>query len=200
MWWLELETQPATELTASHVEDSASVHPTAMLDTSTGPIFIGRRTKICAGAFIQGPAHIGDDCLIGNLAMIRGPVTFGNGVRVGFATELKNAVLAANVAIGPQCFVADSKVDEGAYLGAQVRTSNHRLDKKNVSVVVDGLSIDSGRDKLGCWIGARTTLGIQCIVLPGRIVPADSMFAPRITIEKNFEAGRYRVKQVLESF
>lgn len=200
MWWLDLDNQRALSLPETHIDESANIHPTTTLDTTAGPIYIGRRTKVCAGAFIYGPAYIGDDCMIGNLAMIRGPVTLGHGVRIGFATELKNALLADNVTIGPQCFVSDSKVDEGAYLGAQVRTSNQRLDKKSVSVVIEGQTIDSGREKLGCWIGARTSLGIQCIVLPGRIVPADSLFAPRIIIEKNLPPGCYRIKQALETF
>ena len=70
--------------------------------------------------------------------MVRGPVAIGNGTRIGFATEIKNAIIGERVTIGPQCFVADSKIENDAYLGAQVRTSNHRLDKATVKVMVDG--------------------------------------------------------------
>src|SRR5690606_7112307 len=137
MWWLDLDNQRALSLPETHIDESANIHPTTTLDTTAGPIYIGRRTKVCAGAFIYGPAYIGDDCMIGNFAMMRGPITLGNKVRIGFATELKNALIGEGVAIGPQCFVSDSRVDQHAYLGAQVRTSNHRLDKKHVSVVID---------------------------------------------------------------
>ncbi|MGH8524209.1 MAG: acetyltransferase, partial [Gammaproteobacteria bacterium] len=120
--------------------------------------------------------------------------------RIGFATEVKNAVIGQGVTIGPQCFIADSKIDSGAYLGAQVRTSNHRLDQRTVEVLVEGQRIDTGLEKLGCHIGARASLGIQVIVLPGREIAPDSTFAPRITVEKNLPTGRYRLAQQLESF
>jgi len=113
---------------------------------------------------------------------------------------VKNAIIDTDVSIGPMCFVADSKVDAEAYLGGLVRTSNHRLDRETVKVMIHGDMIDSGRSKLGCHIGARAALGIQVIVLPGRIVAADSTFAPRIIIERNLPSARYRLEQKLETF
>jgi bifunctional UDP-N-acetylglucosamine pyrophosphorylase/glucosamine-1-phosphate N-acetyltransferase len=205
MWWAEFETLPAEIAAAArsavhNVDPSAKVHPEALLDDSNGPILIGAGTMVCRGAVIRGPAMIGANCLVGDQAMLRGPVWLGDGTRIGFATELKNAIVGEQVAIGPMCFVADSKLERGAYLGALVRTSNHRLDRANVSVMVDGRPMDSGRDKLGCLIGAGASLGIQVIILPGRIVAAGSLFGPRITIEKNLPAGRYRLAQRLEAF
>jgi bifunctional UDP-N-acetylglucosamine pyrophosphorylase/glucosamine-1-phosphate N-acetyltransferase len=170
------------------------------LDTSRGSIVVGNRTRVCEGAHIVGPVEIGMDCLIGNLAMIRGCTKIGDGTRIGFATEIKNALIEERVVIGPQCFVADSKLESEVYLGAQVRTSNHRLDKRTVQVVIDGESIDTGLEKLGCLIGARAALGIQVIVLPGRVIAPDSIFAPRITVEKNLPTGRYRPAQQLETY
>jgi UDP-N-acetylglucosamine diphosphorylase / glucose-1-phosphate thymidylyltransferase / UDP-N-acetylgalactosamine diphosphorylase / glucosamine-1-phosphate N-acetyltransferase / galactosamine-1-phosphate N-acetyltransferase len=149
---------------------------------------------------IQGPAVIGEDCLVGNYALIRGPVSMGDGARIGFAAEIKNAIIEERVLIGPQCFVADSKLERRAYLGAQVRTSNHRLDGQTVKVVVDGAQHDTGLEKLGCHIGAGASLGIQVIILPGRIVASGSTFGPRTTVEKNLPRGRYRLAQQLELY
>lgn len=207
MWWVELDALPAAiaaEATRgggwSAVDPTAEVHPEALLDDSQGPILIGARTNVCRGAVIRGPAMLGADCLVGDQAMVRGPVSLGDGVRLGFACELKNALVGAGTAIGPMCFVADTKLGRDAYLGAMVRTSNHRLDRETVKVVIDGRRVDSGREKLGCLIGEGASLGIQVIVLPGRIVAPGSLFGPRITIEKNLPAGRYRLAQQLEAF
>jgi bifunctional UDP-N-acetylglucosamine pyrophosphorylase/glucosamine-1-phosphate N-acetyltransferase len=206
MWWLELGAQSGARPNACNpngapsVDPLASVDDTAVLDTTGGPITIGARTRICPGAHLVGPLDIGNDCLIGNLCMVRGPARIGNGTRIGFASEIKNAIIEERVTIGPQCFVADSKLEAGAYLGAQVRTSNHRLDKKNVTVMVDGEPVDTGLEKLGCLIGAGAALGIQVIVLPGRVIAPGSIFAPRVTVEKNLPTGRYRNAQLLEAF
>lgn len=206
MWWRDLQSQKELWPRSCEPGDLLIVDPTAIiaddvvLDTSHGPITIGQRTKICRGAYLQGPLAIGSDCMIGNLAIVRGPARIGDGTRIGFAAEIKNAIIEERVTIGPQCFVADSKIESDAYLGAQVRTSNHRLDKANVKVMVDGEAVDTGLEKLGCLIGARSALGIQVIVLPGRVIAPDSLFAPRITIAKNHPAGNYRPIQQLEAF
>ncbi|HEX6660286.1 MAG TPA: hypothetical protein VF067_00225 [Sphingomicrobium sp.] len=206
MWWREIEAQARSGRRFCSSDESLDIHPDAIVDGNAclnakyGPIVIGARTRICPGAYLEGPLEIGDDCLIGNLVVVRGPARIASGTRIGFATEIKNAIIAERVTIGPQCFVADSKIEAGAYLGAQVRTSNHRLDGKTVSVIVEGALIDTGLEKLGCLIGAGAALGIQVIVLPGREVAPGSVFAPRITIEKNLPAGRYRPVQQLESF
>lgn len=176
MWWRELAAQrPPCEACGTgdclHVDASAIVAPDAVLDTGSGPIVVGARTRIAAGAHIRGPAFIGNDCLVGNLALVRGPVTIGNGSRIGFATEVKNAIIGERVAVGPQCFVADSKLEDGAYLGAQVRTSNHRLDRRTVEVMAGSKRLDTGLEKLGCLIGSGAALGIQVIVLPAEALP-----------------------------
>lgn len=206
MWWDDLAALPAGIVAEASrggrlaIDPTAEIHPDAVLDQSQGPILIGARSIICRGASIRGPALIGADCLIGDQTMIRGPVSIGDGVRIGFSSEVKNAIIEQGVAIGPMCFVADSRIGRDAYLGALVRTSNHRLDRETVKVMVDGRTMDSGRDKLGCQIGERASLGIQVIILPGRIVAAESQFGPRITIEKNLPAGRYRLEQRIETF
>ncbi len=58
----------------------------------------------------SGPVVIGANCLIGNYAFIRPGTIISNGVKIGFATEIKNAVIEAEATIGPQCFIADSVV------------------------------------------------------------------------------------------
>ena len=185
MWWLEIENldERLNELAGdtSVIDPTAVIEPGAILDDTLGPIVIGPRSKICTGAVLRGPIVIGAECLVGNLSMVRGPVLIGD-----------------RVSIGPQCFVADSKVDEDAYLGAQVRTSNQRLDREAISVRMGNREIATNCDKLGCWIGARASLGIQVIVLPGRVIAADSLFEPRVTIARNHPSGRYRARQAVE--
>ena len=204
MWWAEISgldqrlmgLNPAGE-SSSHL--TAVIEPGAALDDSSGPIVIGAHTRVCAGALLRGPLIIGDHCLIGNHTMIRGPSLVGHHVRIGFASEIKQALIGNHVSIGPQCFVGDSQIDDDAYLGAQVRTSNQRLDRQPISVRDDTGETLTGRVKLGCWIGARSALGIQVIVLPGRVIAPDSLFEPRITINRNYPSGRYRTAQTLEA-
>lgn len=199
-WWDKIAALDglANQLTASMVHPTAIIEDGALLDDRAGAIRIGAGTRICSGALIRGPVEIGADCLLGNAALVRGPTTIADGTRIGHAVEIKRALIGIGVAIGPMCFVADSWVDCQAYLGAMVRTSNQRLDRKPVFVRHEGKFVPTGADKLGCWIGAQAALGIQVIILPGRVVAPRSLIEPRVTITQNLPTGRYRVRQELE--
>jgi UDP-N-acetylglucosamine diphosphorylase / glucose-1-phosphate thymidylyltransferase / UDP-N-acetylgalactosamine diphosphorylase / glucosamine-1-phosphate N-acetyltransferase / galactosamine-1-phosphate N-acetyltransferase len=198
MWWKELEVQAA-----SFADLQPCVDPRAIIATTAilrGAVRVGPGARICHGAYIEGPVVIGADTLVGNNALIRGATHIGEDCRIGFACEVKNSIIEHGVALGPQCFVADTKVEAHAYLGAQVRTSNHRLDGANVHVLVDGDLVDTGCGKLGALIGARARLGVNVVILPGRIVAPDTLLGPRITVARNLSPGRYRLVQQLESF
>ena len=203
MWWrdvrdLDGQVSLLVGQEPAGVARSARIDPRAEIDESLGPVVIGAGTRVCAGAVIRGPAVIGDHCLIGNGAFIRGPVWIGSHVTIGYGTEVKQAIIGGRSSLGPLCFVADSRIDEGAYLGALVRTSNQRLDRRAVSVEEDGKLVATGMDKLGCWIQSGASLGIQVIILPGRVIAAGTTLEPRITVTRNLPRGHYRVSQTLE--
>lgn len=199
-WWTAIAAlgESFAGETADRRDPSALIDPAATIDSSAGPVAIGAGTRICAGAVLRGPLRIGPGGLVGNGAFLRGPLVIGTGVSIGYCTELKQAVIGDRVAIGPLCFVADSRVDDVAYLGAMVRTSNQRLDRRPVTVRQDGGPVETGLAKLGCWIGAGASLGIQVIVLPGRVIAPGTLIEPRVTVSRNLPRGHYRLAQALE--
>ena len=202
MWWTEVaciaDTVANHPSLAGGIDPTASIDPDAVLDISNGPIAIGAGSRICPGAIVRGPVVIGAGCLIGHRALIRGAALIGNRVRIGYTAEIKTSVVRDGCTIGPLCFVGDSVLEPEVYLGALVRTSNQRLDRRAIQTEHDGAMLDTGLDKLGCWIGARSALGIQVVVLPGRVIAPDSMFEPRVTVTRNLPPGRYRASQTLE--
>jgi UDP-N-acetylglucosamine diphosphorylase / glucose-1-phosphate thymidylyltransferase / UDP-N-acetylgalactosamine diphosphorylase / glucosamine-1-phosphate N-acetyltransferase / galactosamine-1-phosphate N-acetyltransferase len=197
MWWNDLNHIESEILKLSDRKNNFSelTSKNILIDESLGPIIIGHNTIICENVTLKGPIYIGNNCLIGNNCFIRSNTFINDNVKVGFSTEIKNSIIENDVCIGPQCFVADSIIKQYAYLGAQVRTSNHRLDKKNISVIINEKLIDTGKEKLGCYIGENSSLGVQVVILPGRVVPENSLFGPKIIIEKNFSSGRYLLNQ-----
>lgn len=204
MWWKEIDSIHSDILRLAETSGALNGTPLPsshrgvaglVIDESKGPVIISEGVRLCENVIIKGPAYIGRNCLIGNNAFIREGAWIGDNVNIGFATEIKNSIIRNNVSIGPQCFVADSKIEANAYLGAQVRTSNHRLDKRNVQVLADGQLQDSGREKLGCLIGENAALGVQVVILPGRVVAENTMIGPKIIVEKNLPTGSYTLKQ-----
>ena len=104
-----------------------------IIDESAGEVVIGANTRICHGAVIQGPVVIGANCLIGNYAFIRPGTIISNGVKIGFATEIKNAVIEAEATIGPQCFIADSVVAKPRNISGTAYVSKPTAHKTDIS-------------------------------------------------------------------
>ena len=203
MWWDDIaqlaEQVARNPQLVTGIDPSAQIARDAELDETHGPISIGAGTTICSGTVIRGPVIVGADCMIGNRAMIRGATVIGDRVRVGYCSEIKHSVIGEDTAIGPLCFVADSLVEHSVYLGALVRTSNERLDHTEIRVLHEGSTRATGLRKLGCYIGAGSALGIQVVVLPGRVIAPTTVYEPRITVARNLPTGRYRAVQTLEA-
>lgn len=202
MWWRDIARQNELVLRdprmRAGLSADACISKSAELDASFGPISIGARSVVCSGAIIRGPVIIGDDCLIGNNAVVRSATVIEDGVRLGYCAEIKNSWIGSNCSIGPLCFVSDSVLEDEVYLGAMVRTSNERLDHEVINIVEQGCKVTTGLTKLGCKIGKGSSLGIQVIILPGRLIAPGTTYEPRATVTRNLPPGRYRVAQNLE--
>lgn len=202
MWWRDIARLNELVLTDPRIlaglHADAVIAKKAELDTSFGPIAIGAGTVVCSGAIIRGPVIIGEDCLIGNNSVVRSATVLEDGVKLGYCAEVKNSWIGAKCAIGPLCFVSDSILEDEVYLGAMVRTSNERLDREPIEIVEQGCKVATGLSKLGCKIGRGSSLGIQVIVLPGRLIAPGTIYEPRATVTRNLPPGRYRVAQNLE--
>lgn len=162
---------------------------------SENSIRVGKDTFIAEDAKLNGQIQIGDNCMIGTGVLIRGNVHIHDNVKIGYGVEIKNSVIKANTIIGPLCYLGDSLIEENVYLGALVRTSNHRLDRAAVKTWNGWAYEDTGLEKLGAWIQGNTSLGVGVVILPGRIVPKRSIFSPNIVITKNYPPGVYKLTQ-----
>lgn len=165
--------------------------------TAEDSIRVGKDTFISQDAKLSGQIRIGDNCMIGTGVIIRGNVHIHDNVKIGYGVEIKNSVIKANTTIGPLCYLGDSLVEENVYLGALVRTSNHRLDRAPIKSWNGQAYENTGLEKLGAWIQESTSLGVGIVILPGRIVPKGSIFSPHIVITKNYPEGDYRLTQTI---
>lgn len=182
-WWLELK----------ELRESINVYGEP--GSPVRPAYTGNNTRISGDAVFSGSVIIGDNCMIGTGAVIRGNVIIGNNVKVGYGVEIKDSVIKDDTTIGPLCYIGDSLIEKGVYMGALVRTSNHRLDRETVKSWNGEAFEETGHEKLGAWVKENASLGIGVVILPGRIVPENSIFEPHIVITKNYVPGHYRAQQ-----
>lgn len=159
------------------------------------PAYTGNNTFISNDAIFNGKIIIGDNCMIGTGALIRGNVIIEDNVRIGYGAEIKDSIIREKTTIGPLCYIGDSLIEKEVYMGALVRTSNHRLDREIIKSWNGEIYEETGFEKLGAWVKEKSALGIGVIILPGRIVPENSIFEPHIVIMKNYVPGHYRSEQ-----
>ena len=135
------------------VHETAQVMPSALVQ---GPCIIGPNTEVRHCAFIRGSALIGSDCVVGN------------------STELKNCILFDGVQVPHFNYIGDSILGHKAHFGAGAVTSNVRGDKAHVRI--DG--VDTGRKKVGAFVGDRGEIGCNAVLNPGTVIGRDAQVYP----------------------
>jgi UDP-N-acetylglucosamine diphosphorylase / glucose-1-phosphate thymidylyltransferase / UDP-N-acetylgalactosamine diphosphorylase / glucosamine-1-phosphate N-acetyltransferase / galactosamine-1-phosphate N-acetyltransferase len=144
-----------------HVEKNATIK---------GNVIIGKKTIVMNGSYIQGPVVIGDDCKIGPNCYIRPYTSIGNNCHIGNACEVKNSIVFDNSNIPHQNYVGDSVIGSNCNLGAGCKVANLRLDKKEISILLNDKKINTGKRKLGVIMGDNTQTGINSMINIGSFV------------------------------
>jgi NDP-sugar pyrophosphorylase family protein len=143
-------------------------------------VFIGAGTEVEDGVMIKGPAFIGRNCQIRHNAYIRENVIIGDGCVVGNSSELKNSLLFNNAQVPHFNYIGDSILGHKAHLGAGVKISNVRLLPGNVTVEVDGATLDTGLRKFGALLGDGAEAGCNAVLNPGTILGRGAIVYPNV--------------------
>lgn len=137
------------------------------------------RAVIRAGAIIYAAVTIGADSTIGHHTLLRSKVTIGTATQLGHhLTVERGARIGNQVRCSPGSHItADTRIDDGAFLGAGVRTVN---DKHLIWRDPDHEQpLSPPRFGPGCKIGsgaviaAGVAIGAQALVGSGSIVTKD---------------------------
>ncbi len=149
---------------------NCDIHPTAYIEGSV----IGNGVAIGAGAVIK-ESVIGDNALIGNGVIVEESV-------IGEKSTILNGHILYSV-LYPGCFsvaemISASMAGRDTFIGLNATLTDFRLDGKNVTVLKNGVAVDSGNTFLGSCLGHEVYLGSGCVVAPGRTVPCGLHLAP----------------------
>ncbi len=156
--------------------------PNGVYLVNPGSISIGKGTVLEPGVMIQGPCIIGKNCTIRHGAYIRERVILGDGCQIGHASELKSSILLNRAAAPHFAYVGDSILGNSVNLGAGVKCANLRLDRKEISVIVDGKKWKTGLKKLGAIVGDRSQIGCNCVFNPGTLMGMESFSYPLMNL------------------
>lgn len=152
----------------------------------TGSI-IGDNVEIRPGSYIEHPVAIGDGSIIGPNCYIRKYSSIGKNCKVGNAVEIKNSIIMDNSFVSHLSYVGDSVVGSNCNIGAGTIFANLRLDDKHITMVIKNEKTDSGRRKLGAFVGDNVKFGVNVTLMPGKKIWPDLLIPPCIMIKDDLE-------------
>lgn len=147
-----------------------------------GPVIVEEGAQILSGSYVVGPSYIGRGVTVGPNAYVRPYSVILDNSKIGFNVEVKESIVMEDTHISHQSYVGDSVVCEKVNLGAGTILANLRFDERNVKVRVKGVLEDSGRKKLGAFIGGYVRTGVNVSVFPGVKVGAYSWIYPGVVV------------------
>ncbi|MHC1707567.1 MAG: GlmU family protein [Bacteroidales bacterium] len=151
------------------VEEGAVVE-FATLNTTNGPIYIGRNAEIMEGSMIRGPFALLDHSVIKMGAKIYGATTIGPHCKIG--GEINNSVFFGYSNKAHDGFIGHSVVAEWCNLGAATNTSNlkNTYDAVRVWNYNDETFINSGLQFCGLMMGDHSKSSINTMFNTGTVV------------------------------
>tara|TARA_B100000214_G_C23970538_1_gene629885 strand:+ start:1980 stop:2600 length:621 start_codon:yes stop_codon:yes gene_type:complete len=164
-------------------EDSGLISQLMRVDDAEDGIFIHPEARIGEFVQIEGPCYIGANAEIRHSAYLRKGSWICEGAVVGHSSEIKNSILLPNSKAPHFNYVGDSILGFGVNIGAGVKLSNVRNDRREVRVALEnGEIVDSGLRKLGALIGDNSQLGCNVVTNPGALIIPNSMISPNESV------------------
>lgn len=164
-----------------------------------GTVTVCEGSRVRSGAYIEGPVFIGENSEIGPNCYIRPHTHIGKQVHIGNACEIKNSIIMNETKIGHLSYVGDSVIGEGCNFGAGTLIANYRFDSMSVKMMVKEQVVDSGRVKLGVFLGDNVKTGINAALMPGIKVGNDCWIGPNIVLYRDLPANsQVLLKQEVE--
>jgi NDP-sugar pyrophosphorylase family protein len=144
-------------------------------------VYIGAGTIVEQGAFLKGPAWIGENCHVRSGCYVRENVIVGDGVIMGNSCEFKNSIIFNDAQVPHFNYVGDSILGYRSHLGAGVILSNVKLDHSEIVVTGAGQRIATGLTKFGAIIGDQTEVGCNTVINPGSVLGRSCVVYPSMS-------------------
>ncbi len=151
------------------LEEGAKVEY-AFINTTDGPVYIGKNAEIMEGAKIRGPFSLGDNSVVKMDAKIYTNTTVGPWCKVG--GEINNSVFFAYSNKAHDGFMGQSVIAEWCNLGADTNTSNLKNTYDTVklwSYEKNGF-VNTGQQFCGLIMGDHSKCGINTMFNTGTVV------------------------------
>jgi UDP-N-acetylglucosamine diphosphorylase/glucosamine-1-phosphate N-acetyltransferase len=142
----------------------------AILNSNSGPIYIGKDAEIMEGAILKGAIAICEGSIVKAGAKIYGATTVGPHSKVG--GELNNAVIFGYSNKGHDGFLGNAVIGEWCNLGADTNNSNLKNNYSTVKMwsYAESKEVSTGLMFCGLIMGDHSKCGINTMFNTGTVV------------------------------
>jgi UDP-N-acetylglucosamine diphosphorylase/glucosamine-1-phosphate N-acetyltransferase len=151
------------------VEEGAKVE-CAILNASSGPIYIGKDAEVMEGSIIRGPFSLGEHSALKLGSKIYGPTTIGPHSKVG--GEVNNSVIFGYSNKAHDGFLGNSVLGEWCNIGADSNNSNLKNNYAEVKLwnYTKERFVGTGLTFCGLIMGDHSKCGINTMFNTGTVV------------------------------
>lgn len=151
------------------VEEGAIIEG-AIINTKTGPVYIGRGAEVMEGSLIRGPFALGDHAVLKMGAKIYGATTIGERCKVG--GEVNNSVFFANSNKAHDGFIGNAVIGEWCNIGADSNNSNLKNNYEEVKLWSEHKNtfVKTGLQFCGLIMGDHSKCGINTMFNTGTVI------------------------------
>lgn len=141
-----------------------------VLNTSSGPIYLGEDAEIMEGSLVRGPFALCAHSALKLGTKIYGPTTIGPHCKVG--GEVNNSVIFGYSNKAHDGFLGNSVIAEWCNLGADTNNSNLKNNYGNVKLFSYAAhkAVDTGLQFCGLMMGDHSKSGINTMFNTGTVV------------------------------
>ncbi len=152
-----------------YLEEGAKAEA-CILNTTNGPIYIGKGAEIMEGSVVRGPFALGEHSALKLCTKIYGPTSIGPHCKVG--GEVNNSVIMGYSNKAHDGFLGNSVLGEWCNLGADTNNSNLKNNYANVNLYsykTNKLE-NTGLQFCGLMMGDHSKSGINTMFNTGTVV------------------------------
>jgi UDP-N-acetylglucosamine diphosphorylase/glucosamine-1-phosphate N-acetyltransferase len=159
--------------------EAGAVVECAIINASTGPVYIGKGAEVMEGCTIRGPLALCEKATLKMSAKIYGATTIGPHCKVG--GEVSNSILFGYSNKAHDGFLGNSVIGEWCNLGADTNNSNLKNNYSDVQVYSFAKQemVNTHLKFCGLFMGDHSKCGINTMFNTGTVVGVSSnIFGP----------------------
>ena len=150
--------------------EEGAIIEASILNTKSGPIYIGKDAEVMEGSVIRGPFALCEHSALKLSTKVYGPTTIGPHSKVG--GEINNSVVFGFSNKAHDGFLGNSVIGEWCNLGADTNNSNLKNNYGNVKLYnyKKEAMVDTGLQFCGLMMGDHSKCGINTMFNTGTVV------------------------------